>query len=746
MEQSKTWLQGALKVKRSSGKLVLADANRWSTVTTCGDTASIPSTYTTGGVDKDLVIFVHASNATGCAGGQTLAYASHCRQDPQTDRPIAGSIQMCPVFAKKATKWDGTAKSDYDRDEDFHTALHEILHIMGFSDALWPFFRDDAGQPVTPRCGANYLSLPPAVAAAGVKSGGAATSTYAASDFCCTIIHGNGEPPARCLYESMGWSYQTSDKIIATKPKTSALGTTGTARTLLKTPRLLARAREHFGCPTLEGVDVEDDGGSGTAGSHWDRRKTMNEFMGPSPSGNRNVKSEFTLALLEDSGWYKADYTKAEPMLWGYKKGCAFTNGCVNPTSPDTKGRAGGYCTSGSTVAQCSFDRTGIGKCWNDGTYMDGCGVAVSERMCSDFKGTLGSVKSVSGVSALGFVAGNCSGTDCNGGKYAAIRNDGTAAAPIFKETLDVACFESSLYSGTTTTNSKAGCYEYRCTPGTGSNKGLDIKDPAGQWKTCTTGGQQFNITGYTGTLNCPNDWQLLCTPPTVKTQVTFTPYPTTTSTTPAPTTTPTPSFDCKEDKTCVVCGSGDTDSQCVHCSSSDTYLCNSKDCKFVGGSCVPGNGLMTATVPKDSKFFLTLSVTLPYTKDQFDKSKQDKYKTAVANAAGTIAANVEIVKITDARRRAGKVNVETKILAADQLGLNSLRYTLASCHDDGTAKCKIDKALAREGLEKSTAAAEPLKFTSTGGVQTPVWALSLLATTAAMMISLTTTYTHLFV
>jgi len=129
-------------------------------------------------------------------------------------------------------------------------------------------------------------------------------------------------------------------------------------------------------------------------------------------------------------------------------------------------------------------------------------------------------------------------------------------------------------------------------------------------------------------------------------------------------------------------------------------------------------------------------------------QAKQDKYKKAVANAAGTIAANVEIVKITDARRRTGKVVVETKILAADQLGLNSLGYALASCHDDGAAKCKIDKALAREGLEKSTAAAEPIKAgqPSTGGVKTPVWALSLLATTAAMMISLTTTYTHLFV
>ena len=528
--------------------------------------------------------------------------------------------------------------------------------------------------------------------------------------------------PGACGLPRVGdsWSYQTSDKIIATKPETSALDTTGTARTLLKTPRLLARAREHFGCPTLEGVDVEDDGGSGSAGSHWDKRKMMNEFMSAAPSGNRNVKSEFTLALLEDSGWYKADYTKAEPMLWGYKKGCAFTNGCVNPPSPDTKGRAGGYCTSGSTVEQCSFDRTGIGMCITYGKYMDSCGVAVSDRMCSDFKGT---------VSTLGFVGGNCSGTDCNGGKYAGIKNDGTAAAPIYKETAEVACFESSLNLtvnyGTSTTNKKAGCYEYRCT-GTGSFKGLDIKDPAGQWKTCTTGGQQFQVAGYNGTLDCPTDWELLCmTAPTFKQSD-------------VPT--------CKDDKTCVVCGSGDTDSQCVHCSSSDSYLCNSKDCKFVGGSCVPGNGLMTATVPKDSKFFLTLSVTLPYTKDQFDKPKQDKYKKAVANAAGTIAANVEIVKITDARRRTGKVVVETKILAADQLGLNSLGYALASCHDDSTAKCKIDKALAREGLEKSTAAAEPLMFTSTGGVQTPVWALSLLATTAAMMISWTTTYTHLCV
>jgi hypothetical protein len=40
----------------------------------------------------------------------------------------------------------------------------------------------------------------------------------------------------------------------------------------------------------------------------------------------------------------------------------------------------------------------------------------------------------------------------------------------------------------------------------------------------------------------------------------------------------------------------------------------------------------------------------------------QDKYKTAVASAAGTIAANIEIVAITEKRRRAGSVNVQTKV------------------------------------------------------------------------------------
>jgi len=143
----------------------------------------------------------------------------------------------------------------------------------------------------------------------------------------------------------------------------------------------------------------------------------------------------------------------------------------------------------------------------------------------------------------------------------------------------------------------------------------------------------------------------------------------------------------CIDTKTCVVCGTGDTDSECVHCTDRISDQCNSKDCKLEDGACVAGNGLMTATVDKDSKYFLTLTVTLPYTKDQFDQTKRDKYKAAVANAAGTVAANVEIVKITEARRRAGKVDVETKVRRTNQ---RARRRAAVECRAYHGASCLL--------------------------------------------------------
>ena len=66
--------------------------------------------------------------------------------------------------------------------------------------------------------------------------------------------------------------------------------------------------------------------------------------------------------------------------------------------------------------------------------------------------------------------------------------------------------------------------------------------------------------------------------------------------------------------------------------------------------------------LPKNTTFFVTVTVTLPYTKAEFDQAKQDKYTAAMAATAGTIAANVVIESITEKHRRAGAVDVKTKV------------------------------------------------------------------------------------
>lgn len=42
--------------------------------------------------------------------------------------------------------------------------------------------------------------------------------------------------------------------------------------TSVVTPRVTSAVREHFQCNTLAGAELEDDGGDGTAGSHWEQR------------------------------------------------------------------------------------------------------------------------------------------------------------------------------------------------------------------------------------------------------------------------------------------------------------------------------------------------------------------------------------------------------------------------------------------------------------------------------------------
>ena len=109
----------------------------------------------------------------------------------------------------------------------------------------------------------------------------------------------------------------------------------GKERTLLKYPPLLAEARRLFNCDTLPGVEVEDFGGSGTAGSHWDMRVAYNDFMIGHVT-DYPIYSTLTFALLESTGWYKVQPEYLQENIWGANEGCNFhtdkclTNGQTN--------------------------------------------------------------------------------------------------------------------------------------------------------------------------------------------------------------------------------------------------------------------------------------------------------------------------------------------------------------------------------------------------------------------------------
>ena len=72
----------------------------------------------------------------------------------------------------------------------------------------------------------------------------------------------------------------------------------------IKTNKVLEVARKHFDCPTISSIGFENGGGKGTKGSHWDRAELGDETMTGSAINDERY-SKFTLAFLEDTGYYR---------------------------------------------------------------------------------------------------------------------------------------------------------------------------------------------------------------------------------------------------------------------------------------------------------------------------------------------------------------------------------------------------------------------------------------------------------
>lgn len=227
--------------------------------------------------NTDFVLYVSAVETDRCRRGLTVAYASHCQQESALDRPVAGHANFCP--GELSTKYR-------DLPSVLSTVKHEMLHALGFSVSLFGFYRDENGEPLTER------------------------------------RPDTGNPPLDEELQIHKWS----DRVVKNITRNNWMIRQGyISRTfhMIVTPRVVREVREHFNCSKLEGAELEDQGGDGTALTHWEKRVFENEAMTGTHTQN-SVFSRITLAMMEDTGWYLADYDKASPLHWGKGLGCEF--------------------------------------------------------------------------------------------------------------------------------------------------------------------------------------------------------------------------------------------------------------------------------------------------------------------------------------------------------------------------------------------------------------------------------------
>ena len=128
----------------------------------------------------------------------------------------------------------------------------------------------------------------------------------------------------------------------------------------LNSPKMLERAKIHFGCENLKGLRLENQGTKGTIGSHWDARFMQGELM-IGEDYSEIVLSDITLAFLEDLGYYQINYYTGGLFRFGKNQGCAFLEkNCINGNGVLFSNE---FCAEPSK-ALCTGSHTSKGSCY----------------------------------------------------------------------------------------------------------------------------------------------------------------------------------------------------------------------------------------------------------------------------------------------------------------------------------------------------------------------------------------------
>ena len=280
----------------------------------------------------------------------------------------------------------------------------------------------------------------------------------------------------------------------------------GVNRTLIATPKVKNIASQHFNCSSLEGVELENQGGSGSAGSHWEGRVMLGDYM-ISTDYLEIVISDITLALFEDSGWYEVNYYTGGLFRFGKGLGCEFLNGtCV------TSGKSNfewDFCVSELSEDICSSNNLNRGFCFL--TEYDNKLETYYQYFDNPKKGGMKSADYCPVV--IEFLSKDYYfGTNCmNGELYYEEKNYPPSLG--FSISENSICIQSSLVNSSDSKlrkyngKKRAMCHEISCNY---DNETFTVN--IGQTTIdCPTEGGEMEVEGYNGTIKCP-PYNRVCT------------------------------------------------------------------------------------------------------------------------------------------------------------------------------------------------------------------------------------------
>ena len=253
---------------------------------------------------------------------------------------------------------------------------------------------------------------------------------------------------------------------------------------------VVAKAREHFNCKSITGVALENQGSSGSVGSHWEARYMLGDYM-ISHDYIDIVLSDITIAMFKDSGFYDVNYYSGGLFKYGKNKGCDFINKkCIVDSEPLFEDE---FCIS-PWQPMCSSSRTMKGFCaiyeytssipskyqyFTNPKYggfypADYCPVANNNFSDIDYFPSSCKIGNSTLSSDYGEIIGNYS-----------------------------FCFISSLLPSNSKLNSisQAICYKVECD---NTNKNIIVYIGSSKITCPTSGGNITNPSGFKGTIRCP--------------------------------------------------------------------------------------------------------------------------------------------------------------------------------------------------------------------------------------------------